>query len=210
MLAWDEALHLLPASETAERADLPAQGTTEDDASEETASVEEISDEVTSVETDSRQKIRAKELIPADGSRGGIRISADETENADEGLLLTVKSDMACQSTGQLLLPEDRQPAEKRLFHADSGQSGPAGQAPDIEPAEVPGYQNYAHDDREEAADIGVEDLGPLFGSAPNVPELEEEVQPSPLVHPKALLILKALTLLVLMLLLIEAILYLI
>ncbi|MDQ1283510.1 MAG: hypothetical protein QG666_1302 [Euryarchaeota archaeon] len=187
MLAWDEALHLLPASETAERADLPAQETTEgeaseDDASEEMESVEEISDEVTSV----------------------------ETEKADEGFLLIVKPDLACQSTGQLLLPEDRQPIGKRLFHADADQIGPAGQAPDIEPAEVPGYQNYAQDDSEEAADTGIDDLGPLFGSAPNVPELEEEVQPSPLVNPKALLILKALTLLVLMLLLIEAILYLI
>lgn len=213
MLAWDEALHLLPASETAERVDLPAQETTEEDASE---------------EMDSRQKIKAKEQIPADGCRGGIRISADETEKADEGFLLTVKSNLACQSTGQLLLPEDRQPAEKRLFSADielfpskdqerqpaevrdADQNGPAGQAPDIESPGRPGYQNYAQDDSEEAADTGVEDLGPLFSSAPNGPELEEEVQPSPLVHPKALLILKALTLLVVMLLVIEAILYLI
>ena len=240
MLAWDEALHLLPASETAERADLPAQGTTEEDASEkmesfedisdevtsvedisdqatsveeisdQATSVEEIPDEVTSVEMDSRQKIKAKEQIPADGCRGGIRISADETEKADEGFLLTVKSDLACQSTGQLLLPEDRQPAEKRLFSADADQSGPAYQAPDIEPPEGPGCQNYAQDDSEEAADTGVEDLSPLFGDAPDGPELEEEVQPSPLVHPKALVILKALTLLVAMLLVIEAILYLI
>ncbi|MDD4580451.1 MAG: hypothetical protein PHF80_07240, partial [Methanothrix sp.] len=165
---------------------------------------------VTSVEMDSRQKIKAKEQIPADGCSGGIRISADETEKADEGFLLTVKSDLACQSTGQLLLPEDRQLAEKRLFSADADQSGPACQAPDIEPPEGPGCQNYAQDDSEEAADTGVEDLSPLFSSAPDGPELEEEVQPSPLVHPKALVILKALTLLVAMLLVIEAILYLI
>ena len=233
MLAWDEALHLLPAPETAERADLPVQGTTEgeaseDDASEEMASVEVISDEansvevisdeVTPVEMDSRQKIKAKELIPADGCRGGIRISADETEKADEGFLLTVKSDLACQSTGQLLLPEDRQPAEKRLFSADIELFPSKDQ--ERQPAEVKDAdqsvprsqvdQNYAQDDSEEAADTGVEDLGPLFSSAPNGPELEEEVQPSPLVHPKALVILKALTLLVAMLLVIEAILYLI
>ncbi|MDD1761565.1 MAG: hypothetical protein LUQ59_04970, partial [Methanothrix sp.] len=204
MLAWDEALHLLPASEPIERADLPAQETTEDDVSE---------------EMDSRQKIRAKEQILADGCRGGIRTSVDETENADEGFLLTVKSDMACQSTGQLLLPEDRQPAEKRLFRADielfpSGdqerQPAEKRDAADIEPPEGLGYQNYAQDDYEEAADNGVEDLGPLFSDAPNGPELEEEVQPSLLIHPKALLILKALTLLVVMLLVIEAILYLI
>jgi len=200
----------------------------DDMASDEIASNEIASGEMISNKRAFEEDIRVKELILADGCQGGIRISSVETKDPDEGFIMTIKSDTACnQSMDQLLLSDERQLSEPQPhedFHLFPGidQARSAAQESDLqhigagseeidrESTEAPNCGESEHEDREQASDSGIEDLGRLFKESPSGPELEKESLSSSLVHPKALFLLKVLGLLVALLLAIEVIIYLI
>lgn len=198
-----------------------------DMASDEIASNEIAPGEEISNKKAFEEDIRVKELILADGRHAGIRISSADTEDPDEGFIVTVKSDTASnQSPGQLLLSDDGRSSEEQLhedIHLFPGmdQAKSVAQERDIQHigagseeidrvhTEAPNNRESAHEDREQASDSGVEDFGRLFKESPSSPEFEKESLTS-LVHPKALFLLKVLSLLVALLLAIEAIIYLI
>lgn len=217
-LEWDEDLRLSPAMQHIAKADLSVQGVSEEKIPEgdivEEAGTEDFmsevqnSEDMTSDEMIFEENIKAKELILADGCRGGIRIPAYETKDVDDGFLVTIKSDMASQGSGQLLFSgedQEKPPVQER----DAQKIDIGDQETDTESKKAPGCGDCSQEDHEQAFDAGVEDLGSLFNYAPSSSEFEEE-SPSSLVHPKVLFILKLLTLLVVLLLAIEAIIYLI
>jgi tetratricopeptide (TPR) repeat protein len=208
--------------------DLPDEMEPEEITSEETAFEVQNSEETTSDDMDFKDNFRVKELILADGCKGGIRISScDTNDDDDEGFLVTVKPDMIGQDAEQFQPKYDRLPAQKKLpnedIHTsfetdperapareeDAQQVGAGPQETDTVPPETPERSNYSHEDHEQAFDTGVEDLGPLFKDSPSAHEVESEALLS-IVPPKAIFLLKVLTILVALLLAIEMIIYLI
>jgi len=135
----------------------------------------------------SKEKCPAKNLILADG------------------WLVPIEADVACKSSGQLLLPAIRQRfnAKKEMHLKPENKS----QEPQ-ERAFPEGNKETNH--HEVPQEAGIDDAGPEYSRAVPDPEIEKEAQESPFNRSNAVFLLKALTALLVMLLAIEAILYLI
>jgi tetratricopeptide (TPR) repeat protein len=185
----------------------------------------------------SKERCVAKSLILADSSMEASEVFVSEIANPVEGWLVPIKAGIACKSSGQLLLPANRQPPERQLHsvkkemplkpeygkHESYERKFPEANEEtseerneernkdgNNEQIEVLGDEGYDHDHGEQPQVAGIEDTGPEFSEAAPDPEIEKEVQESPFSHSKVVVLLKAMTTLLVMLLAIEAILYLI
>jgi tetratricopeptide (TPR) repeat protein len=224
LLTWDESLNLLPMTEKGKSSvqikinDLQAE-----------PNPEPITKTDLPVLEISKERGRARDMILADGSREGSEIFVSETVNPDDGWLVPIKAEVACKSSGQLILPANRHAPERKLrnvkkemplIQEDRRQESHekafpgANEERDEEPIDVlgdqGGDQDYDLDQEDQLQKAGIEYAGPEFSEAPTDPEIEKEAQESLFSNSKAIFLLKALTALLVMLLAIEAILYLI
>jgi tetratricopeptide (TPR) repeat protein len=207
ILTWDDSLRLWPA---AEKKDSSARIKSEDrQVRPNPKSTEKAELPAPDI---SKERPLSRDLVLADGSR----------EDSEWGWLVPVKADTTCRSCGQLLLPDDRQPSEEPRFNErlEMPQEAKEERQPPQEMAS-PGQQeerdkgnedgiDAKKDHEERAPEDEMEDEGTQFFKAPRCTEVERESQAGPLIHPKALFLLKAMAGLVVILLAIEAILYLI
>ena len=185
----------------------------------------------------SKDRFAAKSLILANSSIEASEVFVSEIANPVEGWLVPIKADIACNSSGQLLLPANRETPE-RLLHSvkrempikpeygrhesyerafseaneetNEERNEDANKEGNNEQIKVLVDQDYDQNREEQPREAGIEDAGPEFSSAAPDPEIEKDVKESPISHSKAIILLKAMTALLVMLLAIEAILYLI
>lgn len=211
MLLWDDSLRLLPMIENGES----AVNTRINDLQTEPILQSIAKTDLPLLEI-SKEGRRAKSPILADGSLDASEAFVSGVANPEDGWLVPIKADMACKSSGQLLLPAKRQPDERALFNArEEMSSKPEDRRP--EPAER-AFPKASHDEgnkesNNERNNEPIEGFDELDFSQPHHEqdlEIEKEAQESLFSHSKAVFLIKALAVLLVMLLAIEAILYLI
>ena len=164
----------------------------------------------------SEERCEAKDLILADGTLEASE-SVPETANDGKGWLAPVKTDMACRSSCQLLLPPKREQynvlTHTPLQSVDKFEESinePGEGTFDQDRHDAP-QESEIEDRIEDEIDDEIEDSGQIFSdSVPDPAGNAEDARKSPFSQSRVILLLKALTVLTVMLLAIEAILYLI
>ena len=217
ILTWDESLHLLPMTEKGESAvkikiyDLQTEPNAQ--------SIEKTDMPVLEI---SRERPEARDLILADGSTEASQVFVSEIVNPEAGWLVPSKAAVACKSSGQLLLPVNRQPSEYQLDENQPEERQPFHEKKDMplkpedtrqesyERAFPEGSEETNERSEEQPLEAGIEDTDPRFREAVPDHEIEEPVPESPFSRSKAIFLFKSLSVLLVILLAIEAILYLI
>jgi hypothetical protein len=135
-----------------------------------------------------------------------LEISKERYETKDQiladGWLVPIKTELACKSYGQLLLPAIRQQLNEKLEMPLKSE--------DERQESHEGALRDANEETNEEINEERNNEPIKFREAAHDTEIEKEPQESPFSHSKAVFLLKVMTALLLMLLAIEAILYLI